>query len=55
MAGGVLDLLVGDICIVLAVLVLISHLGRCRLFLEQRLQTIGNGVAGSVGAGWAVS
>ena len=52
MAGGVLDMLVGVLCVIW---VLLGHLGHGRLFLEQRLQTVGNGAAASDGAGRVVS
>ena len=47
--------MVGFICVILVVWVLLSHLARGRLFLEQRLQTVGNGAAASYGAGRVAS
>ena len=47
--------MVGVISVVLVVCVLLGHLGHGRLFLEQRLQTVGNGAAASYGAGRVAS
>ena len=43
------------ISVVLVFWVLLGHLGHGRLFLEQRLQTVGNGAAAGDGAGRVVS
>ena len=47
--------MVGVISVVLVYWVLLGHLGHGRLFLEQGLQTVGNGAAASDGAGRVVS
>ena len=47
--------MVGVISVVLVVWVLLGQLGHGRLFLEQGLQTVGNGTAASYGAGRVVS